>query len=195
MQNIRVICLIAILIFSALSLSACGVTKGYTGPELPADQVSRIFFEGQSPTSIASQRVDAVQEGVFDRGIAVLPGSHTASLSVTVYDDEECRAKYCHETVEKDKDGNVTKRTCECTQPCSQDVYASSCSSSFTSHAGGDYTVEVSASSYSDPRRDRPRISVRDHKTQDWTGQGSCAPFSFSYVHTFEKTSNNAYCW
>ncbi len=179
----------------ALTLVGCGVTKGYPGPELPPEQVSRVFFSSQSPLSLSSKRIDAVSEGFFDQGIAVLPGEHTASMSVIGTDEEECGTNYCRETVERDKDGDVVSRTCECSQPCSQDKYSSNCSTSFATAAGVDYTIEVNPSYYVNPFSDRPKIAVRDQRTQTWIGEGVCAPFSFSYTYNFDKTSSNGYCW
>lgn len=171
----------------ALLLTSCGYTKGYIGPDLPPEKISRITFSAGSPLSISGESVDTVPVSALNAGIDVLPGKHIASTSISTEMNEQCGSTRCDVNYDYDKDGNVKSRNCTCTQDCDVEVYEGDCSLDFNSSAGKEYTINV-----------RPRlagsgsynadIDAVENGTSRGMGRARCSELSYSRTRNYEKS-------
>ena len=190
-MGMRLLLLCGILI---LSSSGCGYTKGYLGPELPPEKVSRITFTGTSPLSLTGEAVDTVPVDAFSAGIDVLPGKHIAATSVSMEMNERCGRTYCDVSVERDKDGYVKERTCTCTQQCDVEVYEGDCSTTFSSKPGRQYSITI-VPSYSGRRSGQnAKIEVREVGSYSPVGSGECSEIVYSRTRDYEKSVPSYNC-
>ena len=172
------------LLFSTIG---CGYTKGYLGPELPPEKISRIEFTGTSPITLSGESVDTVPVDAFKAGIDVLPGKHIASSSVSVEANEQCGRTSCDVSVERDKDGYVKNRTCTCTQQCDIEVYEGNCSANFSSAAGRQYSVRISPAYGGRRGNYDAEIEVLEGGVGR-TGKGDCSEIKYSRTRDYEKS-------
>ncbi len=173
---------------AGIAAAGCGYTKGYLGPELPPEQISRISFSTGSPLSISGESVDTVPVDAFNAGIDVLPGKHFAATSVTNEANERCGHTSCDVSVERDKDGYVKSRNCTCTQWCEVEVYKGDCSITFNSAAGRQYSIEIRPGYGS--RRSGYSADIEVHETGNYKsiGDGSCSELRFDDTREYEKS-------
>jgi hypothetical protein len=172
--------------FMSSSAIGCGYTKGYVGPELPPEKVSRISFSVSSPLSISGEAVDTVPVSSFNAGIDVLPGKHIAATSVSTEANERCGSTSCDVTVERDKDGYVKSRSCTCSQDCDVEVFEGDCSVSFSSNPGKEYSISVRQSYRGSGYR--AQIDVMELGGRGTIGTGECSELNYSGTRNYEKT-------
>ncbi len=126
-------------------LGAGCATQGYGGAERPEGETARIAFFSSKPLELSNLSVDGKSQGLFDLGIRVLPGTHTAYASF------EIREQDC------DEYGCETART------------TGSCRATVRAEAGKSYAIRVrgySADAY---------LSVEESESAEVAGSGSCS--------------------
>jgi hypothetical protein len=66
---------------------ACTALKGYPGPEQHSSKLALVIFRGAEQVSLSRMQVNEHSHGMFDAGIQVFPGVHSASFISEVPQD------------------------------------------------------------------------------------------------------------
>ena len=143
----NILCVFSLVISGMTSLSifsACTSTKNYSGPALPADQVSSISFFSNRPLEMSDLAIDSMEKGLFDSSVEVLPGEHQAFGRFKI-SAVECTGKTCLKT-----------------------VYSGTCNASLRTAAGHAYAIRVYAV------HDEAFVSVKESASDEIAGSGDC---------------------
>ena len=130
---------------------SCSSTRGYSGPELPKNKISTIYFYANPPLEVQEMAVDGRTQGFFDLGLEVLPGEHHAWAEFSIK-QSEC-----------DSDG------------CAASKYSGKCDISLRTDAGHSYAIRISGYT------DTAYVDVKDRANDTLAGSGSCRTLDHDY--------------
>ncbi len=169
MKKIRFVLIILLSLF----VSGCVRTRGYSGPELPPEQIATIRF-GTGPSNIDLVRsvVDTIEANFL--GIDMLPGLHDYLVDVSAKGAyTNC---FAYKTVDFDDLNECLQKNavCDCFEyltvykRCSFPLTYLTCEGDFQSAPGHRYEIEVENAARGIVTR------VRDDETNRQLGEHSC---------------------
>lgn len=158
MDTLQQVTIGGLIFLISCALSACSPVKGYSGPELPPEQIATIYLDYDSDDFELSR---ATSNGIqfASQGITLLPGEIGIEVSGAAkgtprncercYKSDEYSYRKCLEEYYADREKGKKHSTCdwddytEIREECDQDYYDSTCQISFRTDAGAAYDVHV----------------------------------------------------
>jgi hypothetical protein len=175
------------LVLAAVLCCSCSPIKGYSGPDLPKEQLAIVYLK-YDDDEVALERATSNGTEFGWRGISLLPGKVDVQLSLGVKDEPfNCQRCYefddsgyrnCLDDYYKHRDDDSKHyRQCyredytQVREKCDQRVYDANCNVAFSAAANAEYVVNMIK------RGTEGGVTVAQKNNPTPVGYGECSTF------------------